>query len=335
MPRQIPRRSLIVGGLGAFGGLIGGPLTGCSPAPSPAGTPPATGSGPASPTAVATRTVSTAEGDVTVPVTPRRVVVLDTAELDSALTLGITPVGAARAARNAAFPDYWPASRLADTLYVGPIGEPDLDLITGLDPDLILSNQARDGDRYESLSAIAPTVLTASTGYTWKQNVQTHARALNQQDSADLVTDGYAQHLNSAVSALGGHSRTSGLRISLLRFVEGESPRLYATHNFLGVVLADLGLGRPPSQSGAVFDVPLTDPAQLADVDGSAVFYATYGDPVKAGTTAVLGSAPWRALQAVKDQQAFAVDDELWFQGIGYTGANLVVSQLQKFLVAL
>jgi iron complex transport system substrate-binding protein len=267
-----------------------------------------------------------------VPDSPQRVVVLDTAELDSALTLGVTPVGAARASADASLPNYWDAARVKDITLVGTIGNPDLGAVGALNPDLILSNRTRDGDRYDSLTLLAPTVLTSTTGYPWKQNFQTHAQALGQQASANLVTGAYSQHISQAVESLGGRGHLKTQRISLLRFVEGRPPELYATHNFLGVVLDDLGFGRPASQSGKVASVPLADTARLADVDGSAIFYATYGDPVRAGTTTVVGSAAWNALGAVKAHQAFAVDDQLWFQGIGYTGANLVLSQMQKFL---
>jgi len=47
-----------------------------------------------SPSAGAKHTVTTAMGEVQVPGSPQRVVVLDTDALDSAVTLGITPVGA-------------------------------------------------------------------------------------------------------------------------------------------------------------------------------------------------------------------------------------------------
>jgi iron complex transport system substrate-binding protein len=259
-------------------------------------------------------------------------VVLDTAELDSALTLGFTPVGASRAAADASLPDYWGSARLDGIASTGVIGAPDLDAITKLAPDLILSSRTRDGSSYESLSAIAPTVLTETTGYPWKQNFRTHADALNQQASVDLVTTGYAQHVSQVIQSLGGTGATKKQQISLVRFVQDEDPRLYATQNFLAVVLADLDLGRPASQSGAVFDTTLTDPAQLSGLDGTAIFYATYGDAAKAGTAKVVGSKAWLALGAVTAHRAFSVDDELWFQGIGYTGANLVLSQLQRFL---
>lgn len=332
MPRQIPRRTLIVGSLAALSGLLAAAgLVGCG-GPG-AGADALTGSGTGGDADPAgTRTVQAATGAVTVPDDPRRVVVLDTAELDTALTLGITPVGAARAALDSGLPGYWDAARVAAVAPVGLIGDPDLGAVASLRPDLILSNRSRDGDRYDSLALIAPTVLTEDSGYAWKQNVGVHARALDRQAAADLVAAGYLQHVDQAAEALGGRDHLARQRISLLRFVEGEPPRLYATRNFLGVVLADLGFGRPDSQSARTAFVPLRSTAQLAAVDGSVIFYSSYGDPARAGATAVLASAAWRSLRAVANRQAFAVDDELWFQGIGYTGANLVVSQVQKFL---
>ncbi|WP_042403854.1 ABC transporter substrate-binding protein [Streptacidiphilus carbonis] len=317
MPRQIPRRSLLAGGTA----VLAGALAGCSG-----------GSGSTDGSGSATRSVQTATGAVEVPSAPKRVVVLDTAELDSVLTLGFTPVGASRAAADATLPDYWGAARLQGIASTGTIGAPDLDAIGRLDPDLILSNQTRDGSRYESLAAIAPTVLTATTGYPWRQNFTVHADALNQSASVALVSTGYTQHVSQVIEALGGTDAAKKQQISLVRFVQDEDPRLYATQNFLGTVLADLDLGRPSSQSGQVFDTTLGDPAQLAGLDGTALFYATYGDTGKAGTAAVVGSAAWRALGAVAAHRAFAVDDGLWFQGIGYTGANLVLAQLQRFL---
>ena len=319
MPRQIPRRSVLLGlGLGLVGA---GSLTGCS-----------SSGGSGSTSGTATRSVQTATGTVEVPAAPQRVVVLDTAELDSALTLGFTPVGASRAGADASLPGYWGSARLDEIASTGAIGAPDLDAITKLAPDLILSNRTRDGSSFESLSAIAPTVLTETTGYPWKQNFRTHADALNQQASVGLVTNGYAQHVAQVIQSLGGAGAARKQQISLVRFVQDEDPRLYATQNFLGTVLADLDLGRPASQSGAVFDTTLTDPAQLSGLDGTAIFYSTYGDAAKAGADTVVGSKAWLALGAVTAHRAFSVDDELWFQGIGYTGANLVLSQLQRFL---
>ncbi len=325
----ITRRTLLT----ALGGLGGAALTGCTarhPAPPPADLP--ASAEPPPPGPLPSVTVSTATGPVTVPGAPMRVVALDTAELDSALTLGITPVGAARAAADRAFPDYWPASRLAPVAYVGPIGAPDLAAVRALRPDLILSNQARDGGRYEDLRAIAPTVLTATTGAPWKANVQTHAEALGRQDAAAAFAASYQRHVNQVVTAL-ANARAGGRKVSLVRFVEGGGIRLYGRQSFPGTVLADAGVPRPDAQNVDQSDLEVP-PDQLARADGDLLLYAGYGDPARNGLTATLASPAWQALEAVKAHRAFPVDDQLWFQGIGYTGANYLLDELQRFLGA-
>ncbi|MEE1822134.1 iron-siderophore ABC transporter substrate-binding protein [Streptomyces sp. BE20] len=325
----ITRRALLT----ALGGLGGAALCGCTTRhPSP---PPVDGTAiaeSATPAPVPDVVVTTATGPVTVPGAPLRVVTLDTAELDSALTLGITPVGSARPAADPSFPDYWPASRLAPIAAVGATGDPDLAAIRALRPDLILSNQSRDGGRYEALRAIAPTVLTQTTGAPWKANVQTHAQALSRQDAAAAFAASYQRHVNQVVTAL-GNARTGGRKVSLVRFVEGGGIRLYGKQSFPGSVLTDAQVGRPDAQNVDQGDMEI--PAdQLAKADGDLLLYATYGDPDRAGTTAALASPAWQALGAVRAHRAFPVDDQLWFQGIGYTGANYVLTELQHFLGA-
>ncbi|WP_030559755.1 ABC transporter substrate-binding protein, partial [Streptomyces exfoliatus] len=110
-----------------------------------------------------------------VPVAPKRVVVLDTAELDSALTLGVKPVGATHADVDSGFLSYLPEDQVAGIKDVGAMTTPNLESIAALKPDLILTSKVRHGDAYDELKKIAPTVMTENTGFTWKENFQTHA----------------------------------------------------------------------------------------------------------------------------------------------------------------
>ncbi|MDH6112282.1 iron complex transport system substrate-binding protein [Kitasatospora sp. MAP12-15] len=322
MPRQLPRRALLSAAAGAA-------LGGCTPLGGNAGPPPG-----ATPTAAPpSSTVLSATGPVAVSATPLRVVVLDTAELDSVMTLGITPVGGCRAAEDQGLPDYWPASRLAEVPIAGTVGDPDFARIRALRPQLILSSQLRDGGHYEALRAIAPTVLSQTTGYPWKANFHLHAQALGRLPEATAIVTAYQGLLAQVSRALGGPAAASGRRVSLVRFVQGGRIRLYGRQNFLGTLLADLQLGRPAAQNVDQFDVEIT-PDQLGGADGDILLYATYGDPVAAGTTATLASPGWQALGAVRAHRAFPVDDQLWFQGIGYNGAEQVLAQLQCLLGA-
>ena len=340
MPPPLSRRA-------ALAGLGAALLTGCGPHVLPAEPPPsgtgtgtAPGAAPGTPTPSPSPsprpdvTVASADGPVTVPGGAVRVVVLGTAELDSAMTLGITPVGAAKAPLDAGPPDYWPASRLAGIAVVGDIGAaPDTAAIAALDPQLILTDLTRDADHTGALRTVAPTVATRTTGASWKEDFQLHATALDRRDQAAAVVAAYGRHVDQARGALDA-AGAAGTRISLVRFVEGSpGVRVHARQNFPGSVLSDLGLPRPDAQNADRPDLA-TAPEQLAAADGDLLLYAGYGDPGRNGLTATLASPAWHALGAVRAHRAFPVDDQLWFQGVGYTGAHFLIAELLHVLGA-
>ncbi|CAG6393853.1 iron-siderophore ABC transporter substrate-binding protein [Streptomyces cocklensis] len=280
-----------------------------------------------------THTVDTAMGPVKVPDHPQRVVVLDTAELDSAITLGVKPVGATSAGTSSGFLDYLPQDALAGITNVGGIASPNLEAVAALRPDLILSSKVRDGAHYDALSHIAPTVLTESTGAPWKADFQLHAAALGRTAQAAQVLAAYKDHVAAVTAALGGAAKAAATKVSMVRFVEGADIRLYGNASYIGTVLKDVGLARPAVQDVDRLDVDVS-PEQIDKADGDALFYATYGDPKAAKETQVTGSPLWKQLTAVGAGHAHRVDDQLWYQGIGYTAAGKILDELQQDLTA-
>ncbi|MDX3336717.1 iron-siderophore ABC transporter substrate-binding protein [Streptomyces sp. ME02-6979.5a] len=290
------------------------------------------GSGSAS-SGGSTRTVETPMGDVQVKEAPERVVVLDTAELDSALTLGVKPVGATHADVTSGFLNYLPKDQLSGIKDVGQMMTPNLEAIAALKPDLILTSKIRHGDKYDELSKIAPTVMTENTGYPWKENFQLHAEALGKRTEAKMVTDDYANHVADVTKALGGKDKAAATEVNMVRFVEGADIRIYGRKNYIATILADVGLGRPAitdqAKDGFSYDV---SPEKIDLADADVVFHSTYGDPKKSKETETTGSGLWKNMDAVKNGKVFAVDDQLWIQGIGYTAADKILGELHQNL---
>ncbi|WP_326597464.1 ABC transporter substrate-binding protein [Streptomyces sp. NBC_01803] len=280
-----------------------------------------------------TRTVETAMGPVEVPEDPQRVVVLDTAELDSLITLGVTPVGAVQADVNAEFLDYLPEDQLAGIENVGAIAAPNLEAIHELEPDLIIGSKVRDEQRYDELSAIAPTVFTETVGAPWKENFLVHADALNRTEEAEAVVAEYETHVAEVTEAIGGPEVAADTEVSMLRFIEGGNTRLYGRENYIGTILEDLGLGRPAiadeAEDGFAVEV---SPEQVDQADGDVIFYTSYGAPDASGEEAAVGGPLWDDLTAVQNDRAFHVNDQLWFLGIGYTAADQILDELQGHL---
>ncbi|SOB80730.1 ABC transporter substrate-binding protein [Streptomyces sp. 1331.2] len=277
------------------------------------------------------RTVRHARGESAVPARAARVVVLDTDALDSVITLGLAPVGATTVSAGAPLPGYLPAARLAGTKAVGAIGQPSLEAIAALRPDLILSNQVRDDKRYEELSKIAPTVLSKTTGPTWKENVRLHAEALGRQAEAEAADAAYRTKLRELVTALGGPAKAAATRVEMARFLAGAPTRLYLNDTFVGSLFKDLGLGRPANQDKPGFSIEIS-PEQVDQAAADVIFYSLYGDAAKSDQGKITEGALWKDLDAVRNGRVFRVDDNLWMLGIGYTGAGLILDEIRKDL---
>jgi iron complex transport system substrate-binding protein len=273
------------------------------------------------------RTVEHAMGQTEIPRQPERVVVLDTGELDTALSLGVTPVGAVTTAVSDGFLSYL-AEDAADVEAVGTIAEPNLEAIAALRPDLILSNRARHEDLYDELSQIAPTVFAERVGAVWKDNFLLDAEALGLEDDAAQLLEKYETAAAEVGRSIGD---PAGTAISALRFVDGTI-RVYSPQSFIGTVLADIGLDQLELP---VADVPTfteLSAEELTRADAEIVLYSSFGPAEDSGEEAAVAGPLWSRLGAVQADRAFAVEDDVFFTGIGLTAATLMLEDLKEKL---
>jgi iron complex transport system substrate-binding protein len=238
---------------------------------------------PAADDAAFPRTVEHAMGETEIPAQPERVVVLDTGELDSALSLGVTPVGAVTTAVSEEFLSYL-AEDAEGIEVVGTIAEPNLEEIAALQPDLILSNAVRHEDIYDELSQIAPTVFAADLGDTWKENLLLDAEALGKEAEAQELLEEYEQKATALGESLGNPAETT---ITAMRFV-GGTIRIYSADSFIGTVLADVGLDQlqlPVGESPTFTELSLE---KLTQADADIVVYSSYGPATDSGEAAAV-----------------------------------------------
>lgn len=261
-----------------------------------------------------------AMGSTRVPADPERVVVLDTDKLDTMVSLGLTPIGAAQASESQKWPAYLGDS-LDATKPVGTLQSPNLEAITALKPDLILGTKFRQAAFYDKLSKIAPTVFTERVGITWKENFLLDAEALGKQSEARKLLADYAAKTQSVKTTK---------KVSVVRFMPAEI-RMYGPESFCGIVLGDAGVPRPQAelltgQSDRRFGK--LSPENLAQADGDVLFYSSYGEAAAKSAASVTAGPLWRRLKAVKHP----VDDEVWMTGIGVTAAGRILDDLKKYL---
>jgi iron complex transport system substrate-binding protein len=273
-----------------------------------------------------TRTVEHAMGTTDVSGTPKRVVVLDTPELELAAALGIRPVGSVRADVGLGVPRYL-VEMARGSASVGTIQEPNLIEIARLKPDLILGSKLRHEQLYDQLTAIAPTVFT-DTPADWKANIRTNAAALNQTAEAARLLADYEQRARALGERLGD---PAGLTVAVVRFVPGEI-RLYSPRSFIGSVLKDVGVTLPPAAERAT-DINATLSLENLDEANAEVIYTTvYGPEQDTDMEQALRLPSWRALDAVRAGAVHEEPDDVWMLGIGTTGAGKVLDELEATL---
>lgn len=269
------------------------------------------------------RTVTHARGTARLAAMPQRVVVLDSGELDEVLVLGLTPVGVATLGGGQLG---YLADKIAGVPVIGDINSLNLEAIAAAKPDLILGSKLRADQLYDKLSAIAPTVFSIRPGFPWKENLLLAGAALGEETKAVELLNDYQRKADEVKAALNGRSTS----VSLVRFMPGKI-RLYGNLSFIGVILRDVGLARPPAQD--INELAAEVSAERLDgADADWIFHSSYGPPTATAQGGVVNGELWSRLGGVKAGHARPVDDEVWFLGLGPLGAQRVLDDLRTTL---
>jgi iron complex transport system substrate-binding protein len=271
----------------------------------------------------ATRKVEHAMGVAEVPAEPRRVVVLDTGELDDALALSVKPVGAVTTDVSTDFLGYL-GDQTADIEPVGTIAEPNLEKIAALQPDLILSSTVRHEDIYDQLDAIAPTVLAPDLGDTWKDNFRLYAEALGKSDEAATMLEDFETRAAEVGEKVG-----EGKSLSVVRFLPGQI-RLYSDRSFTGVILTDMGLSVPEPAVGEDTYLELS-PEEVTKAEADYIHVSTYGPVDDTDQATVTGGPLWKTIPTVAAGDVHGLNDDL-LTGIGIQAAQRILDQFESEL---
>lgn len=267
-----------------------------------------------------THTISTTMGDVEIPVSPQRVIILDDAFGD-VLSLGITP---------AAVSDSWaiPGSPVEEALAAIPRAT-ELEEIMAIQPDLILTSYA-DEAKYEKLSKIAPTVKLRGP----KDKEQTTEDRLHylgevlgvEKTKVDSVLSDYQQHIQQAKKRL----TDAGITGKTLTLMNGDPSNLdlifsrwkgaHALYNELGMTLTDKS--RALLESGEWYASVSLE--LLPEYAGEYIVY--YGEDNQ-----LEGNPVYESLDAVKNGKVFVADEHL----VNFNDLMCVEAQIDFFVDSL
>lgn len=271
------------------------------------------------------RTVKHMLGETCVPNDPQRIVVLDEASLEIALTLGAKPLGAA--SWSGEFSSYL-QDKTQGIMIIGDSGQPNLEKILTLKPDVILSisNWTRTESSYKQLSQIAPTVTCEWWNgeiVRWKECFQSFAEALDKSSEADIIINNYQQRVKDLQQALGDSLHTT--EVSLVRIYSDRIRLRGEGQHICSMVIQDVGLPRSPIQKEGI-DMSIET---IEYADGDVIFLQQH--PQADNYQYILNHPLWLQLNAVQLGKVYEVGDDYWHGG-SYIAANLILDDLFKYL---
>ena len=255
-------------------------------------------------------TVTTAFGDVEIEEEPTRVVALGWGDAETALALGVQPVGASdwlAFGGEGVGPwseGYDEAPEIIETL------EPSLEAIAALEPDLILDTKS-DGtqDRYDLLSQIAPTVgmPEGAEAYqtAWDEQLELVGQALGRSDRADELAAEVEQAYEDAAAE---HPEFEGTEVAVAAFTS-EGFGAYVQGDARVDLMEELGFVNAPAiqeQATDSFFVPVSEEqVSLLDAELTVAF------PIYVEATEFTSNPLWQALPSVQEGRAVVLEDDV------------------------
>lgn len=282
-------------------------------------------------------TVTHAMGETEIPSAPERVLPLDFTYVDATLALGGHVVGFTQIAEGQdALPEYllesdWNVGSAEGAESVGLLWEISPELVAQAEPDLILSAEVRHGDGYEQLTEVAPTVMSETTGATWKENLLLAAEAMGAAEEAERLLTEYEDRAAAIGEEIAASSDGEAPTVSVVRFAgDADGVRLYTRNSYVGVILDDLGLPAGEGTDTASEEIATYhSPERLLDLEADRILVATYDDGagvVDEDKERYTANPLWGELEGEKTD----VDDDYWMSGVGLISAHAVLDDVAE-----
>ncbi|QCT00888.1 periplasmic binding protein [Paenibacillus algicola] len=275
------------------------------------------------------RTIKHAMGEETLTGTPERVVVLTNEGTEALLAVGVKPVGAVQSWVGDPWYDHI-KDQMEGVEVLGEETQPNIELIAGLKPDLIIGNKVRHEQIYDQLKQIAPTVFAEELSGNWKNNMTLYAEAVNKKAEGEQAFADFDKRVEEVKSKLGEKANT---KVSVVRFTAADV-RTYMKDSFSGVMLEQLGIARPAEQDKNEFVEKLTK-ERIPAMDGDVMFYFVQEDV--GSTDAQKAAEEWmneplfQSLNVAKTGEVHQVNEVVWNLAGGYLAANLLLEEIATY----
>lgn len=277
-----------------------------------------------------TITVRDAKGEVEIPAEPKRIVDLS-GNSDILSLLGYSVAGTANsdAYDYTQLPTYL-QEPLQGAKILGYSMQDTMDIegILELHPDLIIISGVQE-KMYEQLKKIAPTLMVELAQTDWRQDVNTFARMMQQEDRAASWLKSYDEKAKKAGAAVRKANGEDTTCLALL--ASGGQLFVFDAAGIGSVLYEDMGLKKPanmPRQDS--ISLPVISYEGLADLDADHLIVVGTDADMKA----LKKNSIYKSMQAVKNNRVLELPSSPYFN-IGYSsiGRDVFLDEVQSLLV--
>jgi ABC-type Fe3+-hydroxamate transport system substrate-binding protein len=238
--------------------------------------------------------------------------------------LGVKPVGVADLKGYTAWNKS--ASVDASTPDVGTRGEPSLDAIVALDPDLVVTTTDLPENVITQLTKQVPVLALLGSNVAdpiayMRRTVTTLAEATGTQEQGEKLLADYDAKITAGKAALAKAGKTGAPFTMSDGWVDAGtvSIRMFTTGSFLGAIAKDLGLTNQWTGSGdKVYGLATTDVeglTKITDPKTTFVYAANDADGGDPFASNLASNAVWKQLPFVKAGNVHRIPDGIWMFG--------------------
>lgn len=263
-------------------------------------------------------------GTSEVPENPKRIVTLELSFVDALNGLGMEPVGIADDKKEDMIKHL--VGKKIDYTSVGTRQQPNLEVISSLQPDLIIADVQRHKGIYEDLKKIAPTIELKSRESDYEENLdafQTIAKAVGKEKQSE---ERLSEHKETLAKLQEELKEEKGKTI-MPAVVRDTSFQAHTSASYDGQFLEKLGFKNAIQDDEAYAEMNLE---QLSDVDPDVLILAN--NEGKLLTDEWKDNPLWRNLKAVKNDQVYVVDRDLWTRFRGVVSAEAIGKDTVRLL---
>lgn len=271
-----------------------------------------------------TRTIKHEMGETEIKNTPKKIVTLELSFVDSLNALGIKPIGISDDNKKDMITKL--VGQEMDYTSVGTREQPNLEVISSLQPDLIIADAERHKGIYKDLQQIAPTIVLKSRESTYQENLdsfKTIAKAVNKEDAAEKRLSEHEKTLKELKAKLTVDSNMTVLPA----VVRDTSFQAHTSSSYDGALLERMGLKNAIQQEQPHAEMNLE---QLVEIDPDVLLLAN--NEGKLLTDEWKDNPLWKDLKAVKSGQVYSVDRDLWTRYRGVVSAEAIAKDTLNML---